>query len=117
MPQMGEHFKKIRKELGKKQQEIADELGFHKEYIGKVERDEQQPSFNLVYSYYTTYGVSVDYILSGKGNMFILREDHFLNHLSEREIRIIGDIKKRYSKEEESLLWDSVESVLRFKNG
>ncbi|MCP4137513.1 MAG: helix-turn-helix domain-containing protein [bacterium] len=90
MANIKENFKELRKELGKKQQEMADELGVSKEYISKVERGVLTPSFNLICKYNTAYNVSADYLITGQGQKYILPDNHILNTITEEQHELLN---------------------------
>ncbi len=92
MANIKENFKEVRKELGKKQQEVAKELGVSTEYIGRVERDVLTPSFNLICKYNKAYNVSADYLITGQGQKYILPEDHILNTITEEQQELLEAI-------------------------
>jgi transcriptional regulator with XRE-family HTH domain len=112
MKQVGKQLREIRKKLGKKQSELAEEFGFHVQYIGKVERNEQTPSFNLIYKYYEKYQASIDYILTGQGRMFLHDRDT-LRLLSPEDIEILNLLKTRLTKEEQVHLWGAIMLIIK----
>ena len=51
------------------QQELADFLGVSRGYIGDIERDRSAPSFNFLTLLASKMDVSIDWILTGEGEM------------------------------------------------
>ncbi len=47
-PTTGKIFKDARNKLGLTQQELAEKAGIHPNTYAKIERDEQEPSFDTV---------------------------------------------------------------------
>lgn len=76
-----EKIKKIRKELGLTQQEMADSIGVSKQYLSKVENGLTELSKEKITKLCNYYGISLDWILSDKGGMLI-RENEIINSLT-----------------------------------
>lgn len=60
----GERIKMLRKELKWSQERLADETGFHRTYIGMVERGERNPSLINVNVFAETFGISLSELLN-----------------------------------------------------
>lgn len=84
-----EKIKEIRKELGLTQQEMADSIGVSKQYFSKVENGLTELSKEKITKLCNCYGVSLDWLLSDKGGMFI-RENEIINNLTDNIDNIQG---------------------------
>ncbi len=76
-----EKIKEIRKELGLTQQEMADSIGVSKQYFSKIENGLTELSKEKITKLCNCYGISLDWILSDKGGMF-LRENEIIDNLT-----------------------------------
>lgn len=84
-----EKIKAIRKSLNITQQEMADSIGVSKQYFSKVENGLTQLSKEKITKLCNCYGVSLDWLLSDKGGMFI-RENEIINNLTSNVDNIHG---------------------------
>jgi transcriptional regulator with XRE-family HTH domain len=87
--QVGPRLTRVREHLRLKQGEFAEMAGISRSYVSEVESGKQTPSFNFCLAVATRFDVSLDWLFFEKGTMFILPDDHFLNHLTEDEIRLL----------------------------
>lgn len=84
-----EKIKEIRKSLNITQQEMADSIGVSKQYFSKVENGLTQLSKEKITKLCNCYGVSLDWLLSDKGGMFI-KENEIINNLTSNVDSIHG---------------------------
>ncbi|MCP4131800.1 MAG: helix-turn-helix domain-containing protein [bacterium] len=68
---IGKNIKSARIALGFKQYEFADSLGINKDYLGRIERDEQDPSRNVLIKLSSELGVSPNFIILGMEPVFL----------------------------------------------
>ncbi len=59
----GERIKTLRKEKKWSQETLADETGFHRTYIGMIERGERNPSLININVFAETFGMSFSELL------------------------------------------------------
>lgn len=59
----GERIKALRKERDWSQEQLADETGFHRTYIGMIERGERNPSLININVFAETFGMSISELL------------------------------------------------------
>lgn len=59
----GERIKTLRKERGWSQEKLAEETGFHRTYIGMIERGERNPSLININVFAETLGVNISELL------------------------------------------------------
>ena len=71
-----EKIKKIRTKLNLTQQEMADALGVSKQYFSKVENGHTQLSKEKISIFSDKYGVSLDWLVNNKGQMFYQDEEN-----------------------------------------
>ena len=77
-----EKIKKIRTKLNLTQQEMADALGVSKQYFSKVENGHTQLSKEKISIFSDKYGISLDWLINNKGQMFY--QDEEIPYLSEK---------------------------------
>jgi transcriptional regulator with XRE-family HTH domain len=61
----GNRIKDLRKEKGWSQVELADKTGFHRTYIGMVERGERNPALKNIEVFAVTFTVTISELLFG----------------------------------------------------
>jgi transcriptional regulator with XRE-family HTH domain len=59
----GERIKTLRKERGWSQEKLAEETGFHRTYIGMIERGERNPSLININIFAKTFGISISELI------------------------------------------------------
>lgn len=59
----GERIKTLRKERGWSQEKLAEESGFHRTYIGMIERGERNPSLININVFAETFKISISELL------------------------------------------------------
>ncbi|MGB6067131.1 MAG: helix-turn-helix transcriptional regulator [Desulfomonilaceae bacterium] len=63
---LAENVRKLRKEKGISQEELADMCGLHRTYVGSVERGERNVTLSSLEAFSAALGVSVPDLLTGK---------------------------------------------------
>lgn len=61
---LSENLRRLRKDRGLSQEELADRCGLHRTYIGSVERGERNVTLGSLEVIASSLGVSVPYLLS-----------------------------------------------------
>lgn len=74
MPSEGKRVQRIRKALELSQQDFADFFGFARTYLSSIENDNDQLSRKQLSKLLLTYKVNINYVLEGKGMMFLEEE-------------------------------------------
>lgn len=59
----GERIRGLRKEKKWSQETLANETGFHRTYIGMIERGERNPSLININVFAETFGISISELL------------------------------------------------------
>jgi transcriptional regulator with XRE-family HTH domain len=87
-----ERIKELRENLKITQQEMADRTDISKSFIGTVESGKQSISYDFLIKFCTTFNVSADWLIFGKGNMFS-ENNEFLSTLDENWIATLKIIE------------------------
>jgi transcriptional regulator with XRE-family HTH domain len=69
-------LKETRKELGITQREFGESAGIDRRYVAKVECGSQNPSFKFIRSVSIRHKISLDWLLYGVGEKFIIAEEN-----------------------------------------
>ena len=88
---VGNRIKKVRQMLNKSQQELADELGVTKQAISNIETGKSAPGLNLLNKLLFDYGVNLNYIIGGLGNILVDKDNSVGNSLKES---ILNEVEK-----------------------
>lgn len=67
---MKDRLKAVRKAIGLTQQEFADDLNLRQSTIASYESGDRVPSARTVADVCRTYGVNIDWLQTGEGEMF-----------------------------------------------
>ena len=68
----GERIKKARKHLQLSLQQLGEVLNVSKQYLSKIEKNEGLLNNRKLSMLISKYNINVNYILTGKGSIFIL---------------------------------------------
>lgn len=68
---MKNRFKELRKELNVTQQEFADKLKISRNFVAQIEMGSKVPSDRTIDDVCREFGVSEEWLRTGKGNMFV----------------------------------------------
>lgn len=67
----GERIKKARKHLQLSLQQLGEVLNVSKQYLSKIEKNERLLNNHKLSILISKYNINVNYILTGKGSIFI----------------------------------------------
>lgn len=121
-----EKIKKIRTKLNLTQQEMADALGVSKQYFSKVENGHTQLSKEKISIFSDKYGISLDWLINNKGQMFYQDEENIafadnmdnfvplVNHISLYNSYIIAVSKFIKQKYPNAVIEDILTSAGKF---
>lgn len=70
MEAVNERFKLIRKELKKKQSEMAEELGVSRSHISNIEAGRERISLTMIKLLSALYDINEEWLLTGDGDIF-----------------------------------------------
>src|SRR5574344_402378 len=93
-------IKEIRKSLKLTQQQLADSIGVSKQYLSRVENGLTELSKEKITLLCNNYGISLDWLLSDFGQMFIqdkeVQSKHFTSVEDANEILLLINIYNLY---------------------
>lgn len=72
---IGKRFRDIRDQIGLKQDQLAKKLGCGRSNISQIESGKNLPGGSILIALKSKYNVSLDWLFSGDGSMFIEKED------------------------------------------
>jgi len=67
---IGTRLREIRKQMGFTQQDFSNVLRTSSGFISEVESAKKQPGVDLLLSLKRNWNISIDWLLTGRGNMF-----------------------------------------------
>ncbi len=71
MTSIGERIRFFRNKKGLSQQDLSNQTQISRTYVSTVEAGRQDPSFAFIKTLSTSYNLSIDWLLSGNGKMFM----------------------------------------------
>jgi SOS-response transcriptional repressor LexA len=77
---IGERFHALRKELGKKQYQMAEDMGVNASAISQMENDKIKPSLESLLMLWKKYKVDLHWLLTGEGEMFCETKNELALH-------------------------------------
>ena len=86
----GKRVSIYRKSTGMSQQKFADLIGVSRSYLGDIESERSEPSFNFLTTIVEKTNVSSDWILSGHGEMY--RQVDVTNDAIDRESTMLFEM-------------------------
>jgi len=89
---------------------LADTAELSRAYITQVETGRVNPSFKLLYQMRMNYNLSVDWLLSGRGEM-IVSEDSIINEMTERHYELIKKLIKLNARKQDRLIGGFLEII------
>ena len=69
MSEFKEKLKKLRKEKGWSQDQLAEKIGIHGRHVGKYEIGKAMPNAETVVKIAKVFGISIDYLLMDKDDL------------------------------------------------
>ncbi len=93
---IGKRIKEIRANLHLTSNELAEKLNIPVRTIGSYEREEAQPSPKFLNALIENYYININWLLTGKGNMFI-------SNRTEADINYIAQLKDRLNLSDEEI--------------
>jgi len=69
--EIGVRLIQFRKSLGLSQLEMAEKAGVNRVYITQIETGKTNPSYNVIYNFITKCNLSIDWLITGNGDMQI----------------------------------------------
>lgn len=93
---IGKRIKEIKASLHLTSTELARQLNIPVRTIGSYEREEAQPGPKFLNALIETYCVNINWLLTGKGNMFLSRR-------AECDIQYIAQLQERFNLSESEI--------------
>lgn len=90
----GSRLKVLRLYKNMKQEDLAHVLSISKSAVGMYERNERQPSFEIIEKISQFFNVSIDYLITGKEHEVECKSSIDLSSLSDEDIK---EVKKYIS--------------------
>ena len=87
LTEIGERIKKVRKELGLTQEDMAKKLGISRESIVKYERGDIMPSQKFLKLLKYELEVNPNWILTGEGEMFLNDEKEKIIKIEKQDVK------------------------------
>lgn len=94
MSTFGERIKKLRTSKKMKQEDLAKKINISKSAIGMYERNEREPSFEMLERIAKYFNVSIDYLLTGNIHNNQNNENLFFFDTEGLDDEEIDDIKR-----------------------
>lgn len=86
-----ENLKKLRYELRMSAQKLADATGISLITMQNYELAKREPKYSFLYQLLTYYNVNINWLMTGKGNMFNSQNKTDLNQIDEDKIKALFD--------------------------
>ena len=102
--EIGERFALVRKEIGLSQKDIAEKAGLNRVNINRMEMGRYNPSFNTIIHILQTYNISIDWLLTGKGQMFLIDEEHTVNKLQDYHYQFLEKLVSMPEEKQKRLI-------------
>ncbi len=92
---IAERFRKLRSNTGLSQKDFASTIGLSHTVIAEIERGSREPSRKVMVAIAETYGISLDWLLLGKGSMYAINQENQEVEILKKEIsRLEEEIRK-----------------------
>ena len=87
----GKRLRLIRERIGITQAGLGDKLGIQSQHVSKYERGETVPTWENLIKLTESYDVNINWLLTGKGNMFLSPVTYSLE--GEEDISLVKDLE------------------------
>lgn len=116
LPGIGKRLLACRKELDLSQKSMAEDAGLVRSYISHIESGSQNPSFDVIAKLSGKYNLSIDWLLYGRGQMFLIDESNIINKLTPEHIQLIENLLELPENKEKSVI-ELFQKTLNIING
>ena len=86
MTTQGKRLKQVRQRLDFSQDEMGKVLGMSKQFLSNIENDRKNLNNEKLLNLLNTYNVNINWLLNGKGEMFISDKDDDFDKKIEQKI-------------------------------
>lgn len=100
---IGPRLLKYRKSIGLTQQQMEEKSGIGRSYIAHVEKG-TIPSGDFIIKLLNTFNISADWLLTGKGQMFLPEEEHIFNRLKDGHIQLLENLTSLEEKRQRKVI-------------
>lgn len=122
--EIGKRIRLIRERIGITQSELGEKLGIQSQHVSKYERGETVPTWENLIKLTDSYDVNINWLLTGKGNMFLspitysLEDENDITKVRDLEPdsqieEIIIELKKDYDLK--SLIYDYIQHYRKLR--
>ena len=94
MEKIGERLKQIRKNKNLTQTAFGEILGVTKQAVANVESCHSNPSMEFLYKLIEKFNVNANWLITGKGEVFIQNSTEKINSGQELDLRVKQILKK-----------------------
>lgn len=108
---MKDRLKKLRKEIGLKQREIAERIGVSTGTVGQWESGVALPGDARIYKICKELNVREEWLREGKGEMFAPKEEPSEEEQREAQKQFIIDVFKRLTEEQQDIVLDTLRTL------
>ncbi len=96
--EIGKRLQELRYRMDISHDKMAAESGINRAFLVNVEEGKQNPSYDFICKLIDSYHVSSDWLLTGRGEIFLWPEEH---HLYRLDIPTLELLEKLYSLPDE----------------
>jgi len=94
LDRLGQRMLEFRKSLGYSQKVVAEKTGIGRSFISHIEAGSQRPSFEVINKLLNSFNISIDWLLTGRGQMLLIEENNILNKLQKQHIEMFTELNK-----------------------
>lgn len=91
---IGQRVAELRRRMSISHEKMSKESGINRAFIANVEEGKQNPSYEFISKLISCYSVSADWLLTGRGEMFLWPEEHHMYHLDEPIFEVLEKLYK-----------------------
>jgi len=102
--EIGKRIIQLRNKYDLTQKELGDKTGINRSYITNVETGKQFPSFDFLNRLLKTFNISLDWLITGNGQMQLIDESHIFNRLNDEHILHLEKILTMEPKKQSQFL-------------
>ena len=101
---IGKRAALFRKSLGLTQQDVAEKAQINRAYITHIETGKSNPSFDFLNKMQQNFNMSIDWLITGNGQMTVIDEKHLFNRITEKHIELIKQLLEIDKTKQEKLI-------------
>lgn len=103
IPAIGKRLTKFRTKVDISQKDVADIADVSRAYVAQVETGRANPSFKLLYQLRINHNLSIDWLLSGQGEM-IVSKNSITDRMTDEHHELLKALLKLDSKKQSRLI-------------